>query len=356
MTSSGPTSGIVLIDKPQGLTSHDVVARIRKLAGTRKVGHAGTLDPLATGLLVLGLNSSTRLLTYIVGLDKEYEATIRLGAATSTDDSEGQTISVAEPDSVLALTDDDIGRALAALTGEVLQVPSSVSAIRVDGKRAYTRVREGETVVLDARLVTIASIDVLSITPATGAVDSVPDGAVPSDAVPDSAVPASAVPAPAVLDVTVRVACSSGTYIRAIARDLGDALGVGGHLTALRRTRIGPFPVSAAQSLADLDPARDLVSPATIAADLFPVLTLDAERSVDLRNGKRIAVDSPAGRAIAAVDPAGELIGLFEAKSGTARVLVNFPSDARQGASSTEEPAQDTGPQGTDPQRQVFTK
>ncbi|QWT23516.1 tRNA pseudouridine(55) synthase TruB [Subtercola sp. PAMC28395] len=346
MTSSGLTSGIVLIDKPQGLTSHDVVARTRKLAGTRKVGHAGTLDPLATGLLVLGLNSSTRLLTYIVGLDKEYEATIRLGEATTTDDSEGETIESADPEAVQNLTAADIERALVPLTGDVLQIPSSVSAIRVDGKRAYTRVREGETVVLDARPVTIASIDVLDISRASStalsstltsntALSNTPLSNTALSNTPTSTTSTSttaASPPPAFVDVAVRVTCSSGTYVRAIARDLGEALGVGGHLTSLRRTRIGPFQVNTAHTLPELDPARDLVPPATIAAKLFPVVTLDAERSIDLRNGKRIAVDAPKGCTVAAIDPAGELIGLFESKGGTARVLVNFPSDARTAA------------------------
>ncbi|WP_201799360.1 tRNA pseudouridine(55) synthase TruB [Subtercola vilae] len=306
-------SGIVLVDKPQGITSHDVVARTRKLAGTRKVGHAGTLDPLATGLLVLGLNNSTRLLTYVVGLDKEYEAVIRLGAATTTDDSEGETIFTAPAGAVEAVQPETIAAGLAALTGDILQTPSSVSAIRVDGKRAYTRVREGETVVLDARPVTIASIDVSAATPGTDAEGN------------------------AVLDVAARITCSTGTYIRAIARDLGDALGVGGHLTALRRTRIGPFEVAHAHTLDVLDPARDLVTPADTARALFPAVQLDEIQASELRDGKRIAVDPPppapgteasARGPIAAIDPDGALIGLFELRGGLSRVLVNFARDA----------------------------
>ncbi|MCU1477927.1 MAG: tRNA pseudouridine synthase [Subtercola sp.] len=303
MTSSGLVSGILLIDKPLGLTSHDVVAKTRRAAGTRKVGHAGTLDPLATGLLVLGVNSSTRLLTYVVGLDKEYEATIRLGAGTTTDDAEGEFINTAPAGAVEALEPAAIHAALAGLTGAVLQRPSSVSAIKVDGRRAYARVRLGETVVLDARPVTIAALDLLASRPAADA-----NGA-------------------AVLDLDVHVTCSSGTYIRAIARDLGEALGVGGHLTALRRTRIGPFGVDRAQTIESLDPARDLLKPAEVAAELFTVAHLDAQQSADLRNGKKIPIDGPAQTTIAAVDPEGSLIGLFEVKNGVARVLVNFPAD-----------------------------
>ncbi|MEF2978170.1 tRNA pseudouridine(55) synthase TruB [Subtercola sp. YIM 133946] len=303
MTSSGPTSGILLIDKPTGLTSHDVVAKTRRAAGTRKVGHAGTLDPMATGLLVLGLNSATRLLTYVVGLDKEYEATIRLGASTTTDDAEGETLETAASGTVERVTPEAIAAGLAAQTGAVLQRPSSVSAIKVDGRRAYARVRQGETVVLDARPVTIASIDLLAERPVLDAAGAT------------------------VLDLDVRVTCSSGTYIRAIARDLGDTLGVGGHLTALRRTRIGPFGVAQAHAIDTLDPSTALVPPARVAAALFTVADLDAQQSIDLRNGKKIAFDGPARTTFAAIDPAGDLIGLFEVRGGAARVLVNFPAD-----------------------------
>src|SRR5665647_2550011 len=212
------TSGLILIDKPQGWTSHDAVARTRRLAGTRKVGHAGTLDPMATGLLILGINSSTRLLTYIVGLDKEYLATIRLGASTTTDDAEGEQLALAPAGAVAALTPEAITAGIAALTGDIMQQPSAVSAIKVDGRRAYARVRAGEEVELPARPVTVSAFDLLSADQVDG-----------------------------FLDLTVRGECSSGTYIRALARDLGARLGVGGHLTSLRRTRIGPFGLEAAQ-------------------------------------------------------------------------------------------------------------
>ncbi|MCU1482737.1 MAG: tRNA pseudouridine(55) synthase TruB [Subtercola sp.] len=302
MTSSGRTSGILLLDKPRGLTSHDVVARTRRAAGTRKVGHAGTLDPMATGLLILGLNSSTRLLTYVVGLDKQYDATIRLGAATTTDDAEGESTVRAEMGAVDALQHGAIEAALAQLTGDVLQRPSSVSAIKVDGKRAYARVREGEEVVLKARPVTIASLDLLATRPGF-------DGEWP------------------VLDLDVRVTCSSGTYIRAIARDLGETLGLGGHLTVLRRTRIGPFGLDRAHELEQLDPQNDLLPPAQVAAELFSVARLDAAQSADLRNGKKIAFDGAPGTTFAAVDPDADLIGLFEVRNGLTKVLVNFPAD-----------------------------
>ncbi|RFA11899.1 tRNA pseudouridine(55) synthase TruB [Subtercola boreus] len=324
MNPGSNRSGILLVDKPPGNTSHDVVARTRRLAGTRKVGHAGTLDPLATGLLVLGVNSSTRLLTYVVGLDKEYEAVIRLGASTTTDDSEGDVLEVAPAGAIGGLTDQRITDGLAALTGDVLQRPSSVSAIKVDGKRAYARVRGGETVVLDARAVTISSIDVLGGGPVSAA-----DGS----------------GAAAFWDVSVRVVCSSGTYIRAIARDLGDALGVGGHLTELRRTRIGPFGVAEAHTLETIDADRDLLAPAAVAALLFPTVPFDAAQAADLRNGKWVDLSDAArsGPApLAAIDPAGLLIGLFEIRGGTARVLVNFPTDATtatETATATDGPA-----------------
>jgi tRNA pseudouridine55 synthase len=300
---AGPAhrSGILLVDKPAGFTSHDAVARTRRLAGTRKVGHAGTLDPMATGLLILGLNSSTRLLTYLVGLDKEYFATIRLGASTTTDDAEGEFIATAAPEAVAAITTDQLDHQLARLTGPIEQVPSSVSAIKVDGKRAYARVRAGESFALPARAVTISTFELLAQRREQGH-----------------------------LDLDVRVECSSGTYIRALARDLGAALGVGGHLVALRRTRIGPFGIADAAPLADLDPAARLIDPAAVATALFPAITLDAGQVTDLMHGKKIEVgprEDAKQTPVAALAPDGRLVGLVTVFGTAAKPLVNFPSD-----------------------------
>ncbi|MET1015448.1 MAG: tRNA pseudouridine(55) synthase TruB [Leifsonia flava] len=296
------SSGILLLDKPQGWTSHDAVARTRRLAGTRKVGHAGTLDPMATGLLILGIESSTRLLTYIVGVDKEYTATIRLGSSTTTDDAEGQELGRARPAAVDAVTADDIRRVMGILTGDIDQVPSAVSAIKVDGKRAYARVRAGETVELKARPVTVSAFELLSTTPVDG-----------------------------YLDLEVRVECSSGTYIRALARDLGMGLGIGGHLTALRRTRVGPFRVTDAGELETVDVASALIPPADAARQLFPVFDLTEQQAIDLGHGKRIAPEgdvAPASGTLAAIAPDGRLVGLIEFRGASYKSIVNFPTDA----------------------------
>ena len=296
-------SGILLIDKPAGITSHDAVSRTRRLAGTRKVGHAGTLDPMATGLLVLGVNSSTRLLTFVVGLDKEYFATIRLGASTTTDDREGDETGRAPREAIDVVPQSDVALGIHRLTGTIEQVPSSVSAIKVDGKRAYALARAGETVELKSRTVTVSAFELL-------AQRRTEDG---------------------FLDLDVRVECSSGTYIRALARDLGAALGVGGHLTALRRTRIGPFRIADAAELESLDVPARLRSPADIAAALFPVFHLDDQQTVDLAHGKRIdttQLEGPTdGGPIAAIAPNGRLIGLLTVTAGRGKPLVNFPSD-----------------------------
>ncbi|MCU1408239.1 MAG: tRNA pseudouridine(55) synthase TruB [Microbacteriaceae bacterium] len=345
---SGTASGLVLIDKARGWTSHDAVARTRRLAGTRKVGHAGTLDPMATGLLILGINSSTRLLTWVVGLDKEYFATIRLGASTTTDDAEGEQLDRATPASVASITPDAITAGIIALTGDISQRPSAVSAIKVDGKRAYARVRAGEDVQLAARPVTVSEFELIDSVESDG-----------------------------FLDLRVRVVCSSGTYIRALARDLGDALGVGGHLTALRRTRIGPFGVDAAQGLETLDVAAALIGPAKAASLLFPRLELTTEQAVDLGHGKRIDVDAAkvtfpvetarsAGNSrpevpqsehveasaaatgpgavtgpVAAIAPDGRLVGLVEFRGAQAKTLVNFPADEAQDQRAQQPKAQD---------------
>ena len=295
---TNPASGILLVDKPQGITSHDVVSRTRKLAGTRKIGHAGTLDPMATGLLVLGMNSSTRLLTFVVGLGKEYTATIRLGQASDTDDAEG---TLGEALDVSAIDDDQIAAGIARLTGDIEQVPSSFSAIKVDGKRAYTLVREGEDVVLAPRPVTVYAFEVLDVRrDETGYVD-----------------------------LDVRVECSSGTYIRALARDLGAALGVGGHLTALRRTRIGPFTVDAAAGLDDAL-ADLMLKPAAVASSLFERVDLGAEEADYLSHGKRIALGATGTGILAAVGPDDRLVGLVNNVDGRAHVLVNFPRETAQ--------------------------
>ncbi|MGX5681249.1 tRNA pseudouridine(55) synthase TruB [Schumannella luteola] len=291
-------SGILLVDKPGGMTSHDVVSRTRRALGTRKVGHAGTLDPMATGLLILGVGTSTRLLTYIVGADKTYETTIRLGAGSSSDDAEGELGPAASADALDAVTDERIAAGVEELTGEILQRPSSVSAIKVDGKRAYARVREGEDVVLEPRAVTVSRFEIVGVDRAAG-----------------------------VIDVRAVVDCSSGTYIRALARDLGESLGVGGHLTALRRTRIGPFGIAAATPL-DGDLAGALEDAATAASRLFPVVRLDADQARDLAHGKRVPLAAADGSPVAALAPDGRLVGLVDLSTGIARVLVNFPPEA----------------------------
>lgn len=293
--------GLVVVDKPAGWTSHDVVARVRRLAGTRKVGHAGTLDPMATGVLVLGVERATRLLTYVVGADKEYLATIRLGASTTTDDAEGEVLARADASHLRAA---DLLPHVAALTGAIEQVPSAVSAIKVDGKRAYARVRAGEDVQLAARPVTVHRFDVHEARP-------VADGG---------------------LDVDVTVVCSSGTYIRALARDLGAALGVGGHLTALRRTRVGPYGLDVARTLEELEAAFDVLPVADAARTAFAVRDLSAEEARALAYGQRIPhpADGPAGtreHPVAAYAPDGTLVALVADDGGRCRpVLVLAPA------------------------------
>lgn len=299
--------GFVVVDKPQGLTSHDVVARMRRLAGTRKVGHAGTLDPMATGVLVVGVGRATRLLTYVVGADKEYLATVRLGVATSTEDAEGEVVATADASGV---GEDEIRGAAAGLTGDLLQVPSAVSAIKVDGRRAYARVRAGEDVTLAARPVTVAELEVRAVRTAQG-------------------------PGVLVRDVDIRVVVSSGTYVRALARDLGDALGVGGHLTALRRTRVGGYHVDAARTLEELGRTPDdvplTVTPlADAARATFPVRDLTEREARALAYGQAVgATGSPGGsdEVVAAIAPDGTLVALLRDRDGQARpVLVLAPA------------------------------
>ena len=289
--------GILLVDKPAGLTSHDVVARVRRAFGTRKVGHAGTLDPMATGLLVIGIEGATRLLTYIVGADKTYTATIRLGARTTTDDAEGDIVDTSDAEDWASVDDEAVSAGIRNLTGTISQVPSSVSAIKVAGKRAYDLVRAGESVELAARQVTVSRFDVLSQRRAEG-----------------------------FLDLDVVVDCSSGTYIRALARDLGDALGVGGHLTALRRTRVGGFEVTDAIGIDALEGAATL-TPAAAATRVMPVLEVTAEEARDLRHGKRLVGqrDRLDAAEVAAIDPAGVLVGIIEARGHDIKSAMNMP-------------------------------
>ena len=293
--------GILLVDKPGGITSHDVVARTRRAFGTRKVGHAGTLDPMATGLLVIGIEGATRLLTYIVGADKTYTATIRLGQATTTDDAEGEIIARADAAAIAAVSAERIAEGVAALTGAISQVPSAVSAIKVDGRRAYDRVRAGETVELKAREVTVSRFAVLERRDGDDAID---------------------------LDVVVD--CSSGTYIRALARDLGAALGVGGHLTALRRTRIGPFDVADAAATDDLVGAAT-ITPADAAVRVLTRLDVTLDEARDLRHGKRLAGQAARVDAFpaAAIDPEGALVGILERRGADLKSAMNMPEEAR---------------------------
>ena len=286
--------GLVLIDKPTDWTSHDVVAKVRKAVGTKKVGHAGTLDPLATGLLVLGIESGTKLLTFLVGADKTYLATIRLGVSTVSDDSQSEILTTTTPAALAQLTPEMIEKEMAKLTGVISQRPSSVSAIKVDGKRAYDLVRAGEEVELKSREVTVDTFELLS----------------------------SSNSAEGYLDLEVKVDCSSGTYIRALARDLGAALGVGGHITALRRTKVGSFDVSAANSITDLENLR-LTPLAKAASDLFPTVSLSDAQVTDLVHGKRLTDIPSTSSLIAGLSGAGQLVAVLEpAGSGLKSVVV----------------------------------
>ncbi len=293
--------GLLVVDKPGGWTSHDVVARCRRLCGTRRVGHAGTLDPMATGVLILGVNRATKLLTFLVGADKTYTATIRLGQRTITDDAEGDITATVD---TTGLTAAEVSAAVSQLTGPIEQVPSAVSAIKVDGKRSYARVRAGEQVDLPARPVTVHRFDILTLRRAD-------------------------VPA-AVVEVDVEVQVSSGTYVRALARDLGEHLGVGGHLTRLRRTQVGPFDLADAATLADLEhqgAANHLVGSAQAAARAFPVRTLSAQEATDLGHGKRLPAEVP-GRTepVAAIGPDGRLVAMLDETGKVARSHAVFPA------------------------------
>jgi tRNA pseudouridine55 synthase len=284
--------GLVIVDKPAGLTSHGVVSRMRRLAGTRRVGHAGTLDPMATGVLVIGVEKATRLLGHLALTRKEYVATIRLGQTTVTDDAEGEITATA---SAAAVTREAVEAGIARLTGEILQVPSKVSAIKVNGVRSYARVRGGEDFELPARPVTVSSFTVQDLRHEGDLVD---------------------------LDVTVE--CSSGTYIRALARDLGAGLGTGGHLTALRRTRVGPYGIGLARTLEQLEDSLDILPIGEAAAAAFPRWDVDAEQAVLLSHGRRLPVPGLGAGPTAVFGPDDRFLALVEEKDGESKILANF--------------------------------
>ncbi|WP_293953121.1 tRNA pseudouridine(55) synthase TruB [uncultured Corynebacterium sp.] len=282
MNAPAQNSGLVVVDKPAGMTSHDVVSKLRRAFSTRKVGHAGTLDPMATGVLVVGIERGTRFLAHLVATTKAYDATIRLGAATTTDDREGEVVSEADAS---MLDDDKINAVVATLTGDIMQKPASVSAIKIDGKRAHERVRDGEVVDIPARPVTVSVFEIL---------DRRREGSF--------------------VDLDVRVHCSSGTYIRSLARDLGEALAVGGHLTALRRTEVGPFTLDDAIPLADLqENARLSLNLDEALSRSYPVLEVTEEEGEALSMGKWLEPRGLVG-VHAAVTPSGKSIALIEEK------------------------------------------
>jgi tRNA pseudouridine55 synthase len=292
-------SGIVIVDKPAGWTSHDVVARIRKLAGTRRVGHAGTLDPMATGVLVVGVEQATRLLGYLALTQKEYTGTIRLGQSTDTDDADG---AVTGHVPVRNISRSDLEPAIAGLTGEISQVPPGVSAIKVGGKRSYRLARDGAAPELAPRTVTVSVFAVEQVRPAGD-----------------------------VLDVDVRVTCSSGTYIRALARDLGAALGVGGHLTALRRTRVGPYLISQAVTLDQLAQRFEQIPLADAATAAFARRELTAAEARALGHGARLEPTGTGADPVAAFGPEGSLVALLTDDGGRARSLAVFATGAGTG-------------------------
>lgn len=316
---SGAPDGLVIVDKPAGFTSHDVVAKMRRFARTRRVGHAGTLDPMATGVLVIGVEKATRLLGHLALTEKEYRATIRLGQTTVTDDAEGE---ITASDGATGIDPAALRAGIEELTGDIQQVPSKVSAIKIDGKRSYARAREGEEFTIPARPVTVSSF-VLHDRREAKAEDGT-----------------------TVLDLDVTVVCSSGTYIRALARDLGAGLGVGGHLTALRRTRVGPYGLDAARTLERLEESLEIMPIAEAAAAAFPRWDVDAHQARLLGNGVRI--DMPAGEPagtpgpgerpgpgpvagqgqgqgpVAVFGPEGRFLALVEESKGKAKSLAVF--------------------------------
>jgi tRNA pseudouridine55 synthase len=281
--SSPLVSGLAILDKPAGWTSHQVVGRIRRLAGTRKVGHAGTLDPMATGVLIVGVEKATRLLGYLASSDKAYEATIRLGMTTITDDAEGEAVTAT---GAADLGEADIEAAMSKLRGDILQVPSAVSAIKINGVRSYRRVRAGQSVELAARKITISRFDALDQQELK--IDGV-----------------------SCIDLEVIVECSSGTYVRALARDLGAALGVGGHLTSLRRTRVGMFTLDEAQTLEEAERQLRIMLMDHVARASFSTLTVTDAQARYIQNGRRLPDVILPDRTTALLDAAGAFLALY---------------------------------------------
>ncbi|MGW4424379.1 tRNA pseudouridine(55) synthase TruB [Streptosporangium sp. NPDC004631] len=289
-----PPSGLIIVDKPAGWTSHDVVGKLRGVAGTRRVGHAGTLDPMATGVLVVGVEKATRLLGHLALTEKGYDGTIRLGQSTNTDDAEGEIIGSA---SAAGVGEEEVRRGVAALTGRIMQIPPQVSAIKVNGERAYKRARAGEEVELQARPVTVSRFEVTGVRRAGE-----------------------------VIDVDVSVTCSSGTYIRALARDLGAALGVGGHLTALRRTRVGPYDLSMARTVERLSADCVILPMAEAVAAAFPRRDVTAEEAGVVAHGGRLPSLGLGRGPIGVFGPDGTLLALVEEDGKIAKSLAVFVS------------------------------
>jgi tRNA pseudouridine(55) synthase len=285
-------SGLVIVDKPAGWTSHDVVARMRRLAKTRRVGHAGTLDPMATGVLVLGIGKATRLLGHLALTRKGYDATIRLGESTNTDDAEGETTATA---SAASVTEEALRAGVAELTGTIQQVPPQVSAIKVNGERAYKMARKGEDVELAARPVTVEEFTILDVRRHGDLVD-----------------------------VDASVSCSSGTYIRALARDLGSSLGCGGHLIALRRTRVGPYDLSMARTLDRLGEELEILPMAEAVAEVFPRRDVSEDDARKVAHGGRLPAAGLGPGPVGVFAPDGSLLALVEERGPVAKPLAVF--------------------------------
>ncbi|MFF5206289.1 tRNA pseudouridine(55) synthase TruB [Streptosporangium sp. NPDC000396] len=287
-----PPSGLIIVDKPAEWTSHDVVGKLRGIAGTRKVGHAGTLDPMATGVLVVGVEKATRLLGHLALTEKGYDATIRLGQSTNTDDAEGEITGTA---SAAEVTEEEIRKAVAALTGRIMQVPPQVSAIKVNGERAYKRARAGEEMELQARPVTVSGFEITDIRRQGD-----------------------------LIDVDASVTCSSGTYIRALARDMGADLGVGGHLTFLRRTRVGPYDLSTAHTIEQLSAECVILPMADAVAAAFPRRDVTAEEASTVAHGGRLPSLGLGKGPIGVFGPDGTLVALAEEHGKIMKSLAVF--------------------------------